>query len=76
MLQACRRIRTFCEGLTAEFLRDDERTLAAVERQLFILGEVAKQLPSEVRARHPQVEWRAIMGFPDVVAHKQRKPPR
>ena len=73
MLEACRRIRGFCAEATPGSLRADERTVAAVERQLFILGEAAKQLPPEVRDRNPHVEWRAMMGFRDVLAHSYWK---
>jgi uncharacterized protein with HEPN domain len=52
----------------AAFLGDD-KTRDAVLRNLEIIGEAAKNLPSEVLARYPAVEWRRISGFRDIVAH-------
>jgi uncharacterized protein with HEPN domain len=54
---------------SAQSLGSDERTVSAIERQLFILGEAAKQLPEALRRANPHVEWRAIKGFRDVLAH-------
>ena len=36
---------------------------------LLVLGEAAKQVPPEVADRHPNVEWRRIAAFRDVLAH-------
>ena len=38
-------------------------------RNLEVLGEAAKKVPDSVRARQPSVEWRAIAGLRDVLAH-------
>ena len=41
----------------------------AVARCLEIIGEAAKHLPDEMTDDHPEVPWRAICGFRDVLAH-------
>jgi uncharacterized protein with HEPN domain len=41
----------------------------AVLRNLEVLGEAAKKVPEDVRNRYPWVEWRAIAGLRDVLAH-------
>ncbi len=38
-------------------------------RNLEITGEAARQVPAEVKGRHPEVPWRAIAGFRDVAIH-------
>jgi uncharacterized protein with HEPN domain len=35
-----------------------------------VLGEAAKAVPAEVRAQHPEVEWRGMAGLRDVLAHE------
>ena len=54
----------------------DERTLsedvvrqAATLRWLQIIGEAANRVSPTLRAAHPEVAWRAIIGTRNVVAH-------
>lgn len=51
-----------------DFVADD-RTNDAVVRNLQIIGEAVKQIPSDVRAKYPAVEWRKIAGLRDILAH-------
>jgi uncharacterized protein with HEPN domain len=47
----------------------DELHFDAVLRNLEIIGEAVKHVPEETRQKYPQVKWRKIAGFRDVVAH-------
>jgi uncharacterized protein with HEPN domain len=40
-----------------------------VLRNLEVIGEAVKQLPAEVRAAHPDVEWQKIAGLRDILIH-------
>ena len=48
--------------------KDRVRQLA-VERLLEIIGEAANSLSEELRARHPGIPWRDIIGMRVVLAH-------
>jgi uncharacterized protein with HEPN domain len=49
--------------------KDDPRTQYAVQRALEIISEASRRLPQELRDRHPQLPWRAIMGVGNVYRH-------
>lgn len=48
---------------------EDWLVVAAVERQLTVIGEAVKRLSSEFRGAHPEVDWRRWAGLRDVVMH-------
>jgi uncharacterized protein with HEPN domain len=48
---------------------DDSKTRDAVIRNFETIGEAAKRLPAELTAAHPQVPWKRIAGFRDVLIH-------
>jgi uncharacterized protein with HEPN domain len=52
----------------ASFLAD-EKTIDAVVRNLEIIGEAAKQLPAEFKARHPAIPWPQITGLRNRIVH-------
>jgi uncharacterized protein with HEPN domain len=69
MQRFCSRVLRYADGLTAEQFEVNDMANDAVLRNLELLGEAAKQIPDEVRSRHPQVPWRRVAGLRDVLAH-------
>jgi len=59
----------FVAGLSFEKFRDDRLFFYAVTRALEIISEAARRLPTELRDRHPELPWRAIMGVGNVYRH-------
>ena len=51
-----------------EFGRDETLQRAAV-RSLEIVGEASKRIPSDLRARHPEEQVRAMAGMRDRLIH-------
>lgn len=72
ILEALRLARGYTEGLgKADFL-DDRKTQQAVILNLLVVGEAATRLTEcapELVAAHPEVEWKAIRGMRNRLAH-------
>ncbi len=56
-------------GLGPEAFETDETLRRAFARSLEVIGEAAKKLPDDFRARHPDVEWKAMTGMRDRLIH-------
>jgi uncharacterized protein with HEPN domain len=59
----------FVAGLSFERFRDERFFFYAVTRALEIISEAARRLPTELRDRHQELPWRAIMGVGNVYRH-------
>ncbi|KAA0253973.1 DUF86 domain-containing protein [Acidobacteria bacterium ACD] len=70
ILDAADAIGAFVGGLGPDDLRDDRKTRDAVVRNLEIIGEAVKRLPSALLDRWPQVDWAGWSRMRDVVAHQ------
>ena len=69
ILTASERIASYVEGYTRERFGGDPKTVDAVVRNLEIIGEAVKQVPTAERERAPDVEWTKIAGLRDVLIH-------
>lgn len=59
----------YTEGVTAEAFAANDEKQAAVERQVFVIGEAAARLPEEWKAMRPGIPWRKIVGLRNLLAH-------
>ncbi|MBL6983626.1 MAG: DUF86 domain-containing protein [Anaerolineales bacterium] len=69
ILEACRRIKLYTDGLSFDQFVENNLVYDAVLRNIEIIGEAVKQVPIDIRDQHPEVEWRRIAGMRDIVAH-------
>jgi len=63
-------ILSFTEGMTATEFKADRKTQLAVIRAFEVVGEVAKRIPQYLLETQPQINWRAVKGFRDVLIHQ------
>lgn len=62
-------IRGFISGVSAESFEADLLRLYATTRALEIISEASRRLPEDLRARHPDIDWRSIRDAGNVYRH-------
>ena len=67
--EAIDKIQTYTAGISYKMFLADHKTKDAVVRNFEIIGEAVKNLPEELKSRHPSVAWKQIAGLRDVMAH-------
>lgn len=67
--EAAHKIRRYTADLDLETFRADVLVFDATLRNLEIMGEAAKGIPQEIRARNAEVDWKGIAGLRDSLAH-------
>lgn len=57
------------ESLQRNLFFEDQRTQDAVLRRLETLSDAASHLSDTLKGRHPEIAWRQISAFRNVLAH-------
>lgn len=70
VLEAVGNVTEFVGSMTSDEFRTDKKTLHAVVRNLEIIGEAVKGIPSSIRDRYPHVPWQRIAGLRDILIHQ------
>lgn len=70
LLNAINEIEEFIAGMDFQAFSTDKKTTNAVIRSLEVMGEAAKQIPSDMRKKYPKVPWKRIAGMRDKLIHQ------
>lgn len=69
IVESCKHIRSYTDGMTFDDFVSDRKTVDAVARNREIIGEAAKSIPDEILAEKSDVPWKLIRRFRDKIAH-------
>ena len=69
MVACCDSVLTYTEGVSREIFDQRGMVFDATVRKLELLGEAANQVPENIRARAPEIEWRKLIGLRNVLIH-------
>ena len=70
ILEAIQKIQEYTKGASLESLREDEKTVDAVVRNLTIIGEATRHVPVEIQRRYPAIPWDDMRDMRNVVVHE------
>jgi uncharacterized protein with HEPN domain len=70
MQDAIEKIGVYTDAMTFADFQADSRTVDAVVHNLLVIGEVARCLPDALKGQHPEIDWIAINGLRNRIAHE------
>lgn len=68
--QAAQEILEFAGEMDCKEFEQNKMARYAVERQLLVIGEAAKNISSEFKQKNSQIPWLAIIGQRNIIAHE------
>lgn len=70
ILTAIEKIEKYVRDYSYERFMFDEEKIDAVVRNLEVIGEAVKNIPPDIKDKHPNIEWKKIAGLRDVLIHE------
>ena len=69
IVQAAGHIADFLAGVDREQFLASELLRSAVLQKLSVIGEASNRVSPELRAAHPEIMWRGIIGMRNLAVH-------
>jgi uncharacterized protein with HEPN domain len=69
ILKAIEEIEHFLDCRSFDEFSMDTKTIRAVTMNFIIIGEAARNVPSEYRKRYPQIPWSKVVGMRNILTH-------
>jgi uncharacterized protein with HEPN domain len=69
MRESILQIERYTSGLTELSFGEDRLIRDAVERRFQIISEASRHVPDRLKELHPNIDWRAIRNFGNVLRH-------
>ena len=67
--EAIIKIQDYTKNYDFNLFTEDSKTYESVLHNLFIIGEAANKIPEELQGKHPNIDWRGIIGMRNIIAH-------
>ncbi|MDM8568322.1 DUF86 domain-containing protein [Thiotrichales bacterium HSG1] len=69
ILEAIEKIERYLTNMSYDSFIKDEKTVDAVIRNFEIIGEAANQMPKDFTTKYPEIPWRDLSNFRNVLIH-------
>lgn len=69
IIESVENIESFMDKISKEVFFKNKEKQSAVIRQIEVIGEAVKNLPSEFRNKYPNIPWKEIAGMRDKLMH-------
>lgn len=69
IVEASDAIASFIHGIDEVRFVSNDMIRSAVLQKLTIIGEAAAQISTDLRSRHPDIPWRNVVAFRNLVVH-------
>jgi len=69
MAECIDNIQDYTKDMPKDVFFDNKMAQDAVVRNFEIIGEAAKQVTNEIRLKYPDIEWKKMAGFRDILIH-------
>jgi uncharacterized protein with HEPN domain len=70
ILEAVAKIQRYTAGMSEAAFAADRLVVDAVERNFTVIGEAARQIPTDIQAKHSDIPWALIQGMRNVLVHE------
>jgi len=70
ILEAIEKIERYTQSMSFEDFKRTPVVVDAVLRNLEIIGEAAKHIPTDIKRAHKDIEWKKVAGVRDILIHE------
>lgn len=70
ILKAIKNINSYTKGLTYVKFKKNNLVIDGVVRNLEIIGEAVKNIPTAIKNKTSAIEWKKVAGLRDILTHE------